>query len=168
MKKILCLLTVFIITFALAACKNQSTHSVGDSKFYYRTASTTSDTKNSVIDFEYRKSSSDIKDILQNYLNGPLDKKLVSPFPENLSISEFDTGPARASIVLSEEITELKGHQLTIACSCLAKTIFELAGTRSVEIKCESGLIGGQQSIVLISKDIVINDTYFESLDENS
>lgn len=162
MKKLICLLISIVTLFGLVGCSNKkpSDNSVA---FFYKAKDISFQSESGVIKTEYRDvNSDDAKTILNLYFEGPISDELVFPFPDGITIESFDTGPARTSITLSSQINNLSGHELTIACACVAKTVFELTGTRSVEIKSAGGLIGGMQSIILMRNDLVLWDDYFE------
>lgn len=161
MKKTVIFLLIFATLFALAACSQNEEHNV---VFYFRTAETTFGTKEGVIASENRNIQiQDEQAILEEYFKGPRNENLRSPFPENIALDDYISGLGRTTLVLSENISQLPDHDLTIACACIAKTVFHLTDTRSVEIKSDAGLIGGMQSMVLIRNDLIIYDDYFSN-----
>ena len=161
MKKTVIFLLIFVTLFALAACSQKEEHNV---VFYFRTAETTFGTKEGVIASENRNIQiQDEQAILEEYFKGPRNENLRSPFPENIALDNYISGLGRTTLVLSENISQLPDHDLTIACACIAKTVFDLTDTRSVEIKSDAGLIGGMQSMVLIRNDFIIYDDYFSN-----
>lgn len=169
MKKMCSLLMALMLLFLLIGCSQTETAVEGSVKFYYRAAEVTFGTENGVITSEIRDiNTDDMESVLHAYLKGPKNEKLISPFPENLTVESFDSGPARTSITLSAHIADLKDGELTIACACIAKTVFELTGTRSVEIKSDSGLIGGMQSVILMRNDLIVYDDYFATSEASS
>lgn len=169
MKKALPLLMVLLSLLLLIGCNQSETAAKSSVNFYYRTAEVAFGTESGVIIPENREiNTDDIQLILKQYLEGPKSEKLISPFPENLTIRGFNYGPARTSLTLSTHIADIKDSELTIACACIAKTVFELTDTRSLEIKSDSGLIGGSQSIILMCNDLILYDDYFASSDATS
>lgn len=164
MKKAVTLLLIFATIFALVGCKQNPKREDNNVVFYFRTAETTFGTNDGIFATESRNvPSRDEQSVLKAYLKGPKSENLRSPFPENIALDNYVSGPARTTLVLSEHISQLPDHELTIACACIAKTVFDLTDTRSVEIKSDAGLIGGMQSIVLIRNDLIIYDDYFSS-----
>lgn len=166
MKKTVTLLLILATLFSLTACgQSEKINMV----FYFRTAETTFDTNKGIIASENRTiQSRDEQSILNEYLKGPKDENLHSPFPEDISLEDYISGLRRTTLVLSEHISQLSDHELTIACACIAKTVFDLTDTRSVEIKSAAGLVGGMQSIILMRNDLIIYDDYFPSSNDVS
>lgn len=97
---------------------------------------------------------------LQRYLSGPEDAKLVSPFPEGITVISLTFGKGRAYITLSDHITQLQGLNLNIACACLVKTVAEMMNVTSVEIRAETGLIESEPFLILRSSDYEFTDGY--------
>ena len=73
--------------------------------------------------------------VLSLYFLGPQDSTLVSPFPQNTSVLSIQNEEGLLTLELSTNFAQLKGIDLTVACTCLAKTCFDLTGAESVLIQ---------------------------------
>lgn len=69
-----------------------------------------------------------------------------------------------ASIVLSTQITKLTGIELTLACSCLSLTLFELTKCNSVEISVDGQMLAGQPSVLIHRDDLIFVDNTLQSV----
>lgn len=160
MKRIISILLIIIMIVSLSACSEGKQHPVS---FYYQVAEFKLGTDQSIIEPETRYVTEyygDHFELMESYLCGPIDPSFHSPFPNGTSLVSLDIGNTRAFIVVSSQFATLNGHQLTIACACIGKTLLELVDVRSVEIKAQDALLNGMQSIILSENDLFLWDSY--------
>ena len=58
-------------------------------------------------------------------------------------------------VILSDQICKINNLDLTMACSCLSLTLFELTQCTSVQISAENNLIADQE-VIIIEKDALL------------
>lgn len=135
--------------------------------FYYLADFTASDEFDRVIVEEVTESSGVPDDVLlANYLTGPKTEGMTNPFPQGLSVVYLRKHAPDIVLILSSELLELSGLDLTLACACLASTVFELYDCQSLEIIVNGHLIEGKTSIVISRDDLVLYDGSYTSLPE--
>ena len=159
MKRIISILLIFASLIALSACSKKVQSPVN---FYYTDADFKLGSDQSMIVAETRDAG-EYKDqyteLLSVYFKGPIDPQYNSPFPSGTSLVSLEIGNTRAFVVVSQHLSMLNGHQLTIACACIGKTLLEMVDVRSVEIKAKSSLLNGMQSIILSENDLFLWDS---------
>lgn len=96
--------------------------------------------------------------LLNNYFLGPESDNLINPFPTDLTVVSLSNNGNTTNIVLSDQITKLTGMDLTMACSCLSLTLFELTQCDFVEIAAEDNLIADQEVIVIGRESLLMSD----------
>ena len=129
MKRLLCLLLIAAAMLSLAGC---GTSPADDSvTFFY--ARPMADYRygepDGVIASEYRDAAGhmdDLEYLLSLYLHGPVDESLISPFPAGTQLEQLSWKESILTIQLSSGLSSLQGSDLTLACTCIAKTCFEL------------------------------------------
>ena len=163
MKKLLCIFLVLSCLLSLTACVQQDEHPEPTVTVYYRRASLTYGAADSVIASTQLKSSGREGDhayLIRKYLASTPDEAFVSPFPKGVTLISFKLEGLTAKVVLSNEIADLTGMNLTIALTCLTQTVMSLTTCEEVIISANTRLIDGQNFITL-SKDsyLLVDDT---------
>lgn len=170
MKKLIIFFLTAAIICALFGCgQNPESELILPVAFYYHSDLDEKENFNEVFVSELREGSNFQNDplaLINLYLAGPNSERLINPFPSDLSAHKLETKDNTASIVLSTQITKLSGIDLTMACSCLTLTLFELTECTSVEISVEGQLLSGQQSILIHHDDLIFADNTLQSGDE--
>ncbi len=162
-KKVLtCILTLFVILSALG-CQQKNNHT--SYNFYYPRNdygynSLEGKFHNSFIEPEVRENISDhtAAEIINIYLSGPSIPTLISPFPEKLSLESVIIDDQTLYITVSNQLSELTGVNLMIACACLGKTGMELTNTSTVQISCRTAPLDGKKFIILRDNAIFFDD----------
>lgn len=141
MKKTM-ILPVLLLIFILCGCQLGSKGSDEPVTFYYPWADLEAmmkqDPQCTAIGSEEHDISGNRESpayVLNLYFLGPQDSALVSPFPSSTSLLGIRDEDGQLTLTLSPAFTQLKGIDLTIACTCLAKTCFDLTDTASVRIE---------------------------------
>lgn len=168
MKRILSLFLCIFLTFSFAGCQKDSSsialhfyyplenygYNAVEEKFYSQS-----------IDTEIREDIRYIsaRQVLGEYLKGPADPTMINPFPAELELVNLNIDSKVLYITVSNELAELSGIPLTIACICLANTAMKLTSVSKVEIQCENQLLDGKKSLTFtentaIFSDLIINN----------
>ena len=158
MKRLITLFAVLLILL-IAGC-DDSASVTEPVNYYYPLVDTTYGTKDGLIRASVVEGFQiDTETLLQNYLSGNLDPAFRNPFPENVTLISFEQEELASKLVLSDEFSELNGIDLTVACVCLARTTLELTDSTSVTITCESGLIGGEETLTFQADQVLWLDS---------
>ena len=160
MRRLLAIALILFLSIGLLACGN--TKSSGTAvEFYYRTEKLGYGNEAGVISGEQRYIAdiNAITDILSAYFSGPENVALHSPFPNDLAVKSITLNSTSIELVLSDQIAELSGIDLTIACACIQKTITEITGINTVHISAENEMINNQDVIILKPSNILLIDT---------
>ena len=141
--RIICLL--LCIAFMLTACFTPSTDTPISTFFYIRPE--TEFESESILVTEERNIQAPLKDLLIQYLSGPLDEHLQSPFPAETTLIDCTIIDSQVEIILSNEASSLTGIELSVACCALARTCFKNSDVSAVNISTQSALLNGQKTI---------------------
>ena len=156
-----------IVLCTLCGCSQQpETELILPVAFYYHNDLDSKDNFNEVFVAEQREGSNYQNDhlaLINLYLAGPNSEKLTNPFPEDLIAQKLEINSDTASIVLSTQITKLTGIELTLACSCLSLTLFELTRCNRVEISVDGQMLAGQPSVLIHRDDLIFTDNTLQS-----
>lgn len=164
MKLKVCIPLISVLLF-LCAC-NRQTQGVpsGSVRFYYLQNEIAYNSADSVVSYETKQPSKlTPEELISQYLHGPTKKNLVSPFPAELKLISITQDYDNIKIVLSDELTALSGLELTLACSCLTKTLQGILPAESYEISSTGGKLNGKSSILITPNTFVWEDTLPES-----
>lgn len=164
MKKIVSLLLCTLLLLCFAACDKDSSsitlrfyyplenygYDPGEEKFYSQS-----------IDAEVREDIHYIsaRQVLGEYLKGPLDPTMVNPFPAELELLDLNIDSKVLYITVTDQLAELSGLPLTIACACLANTAMEIAPVFKVVIQCKTQLLDGKKSLTFAANTAIFNDS---------
>ena len=154
MKKIICIFFSLSLLLIFCSCKKREQDIIKPVNFYYRTIPVSYGTDACIIKAEVRESmgySNDYAYLIEQYLNGPKQYSVISPFPAGTTLEEFSLSGSKAQILLSPHMSVLSGSELMVACACLSKTVIELTGVNAVQISSENGLLNNQESITVTS-----------------
>lgn len=163
MKRIICFLLALLMTLSLFGCKKND--SASTLQFYYPRSNygyypQEERFSERAIEAEIRKDvpyHSSIL-ILSEYLKGPSDPTLVSPFPAGLSLTDVSIDSGTVYLTLTNQLAELEGIPLLIACACLSKTAMAITQTSSAHIKCQDALLDGNEAIILDDASLILDD----------
>lgn len=161
MKQILSVLLILCLIFALSSCTNNRSNTVNQVTYYYRTAEVEFGPESSMIAAEIRNIkgyTDDYPHLVEQYLYGPVSDDCVSPYPAGITLEELNIDDNKVQIMLSPHLALLSGAELMTACACLAKTLMELTGLKTIQISADSGLLNGMEVITLTEDDFVYWD----------
>ncbi len=154
---------ILCLALLLTACgdRNSTEGMQSPYTYYYRTAQVGYDGEDGVIRGEIREIAGHEKDmtwILKDYFKGPHSEDLVSPFPKDLAVLEYQVKEGTVFLTLSEAFSNLSGVELSVAGACIAKTVFGQEDVNSVSILTEGGLLDGKLSLTLSREGLLLAD----------
>jgi len=159
-KSILLILILCVITSAFG-CGRQA-EIEAPVNFYYCTDPVDYNSPTGVISAEMRDQSgySDLLSLLNLYIGGPESEGYRSPFPVGIQVLSVDCQTSTAVICMNDAFAELSGHDLTLACVCISKTVMELTDCASVRIQTKSLPLDSNAYIEMTSRDFLFLDEY--------
>lgn len=130
------IVTLVLLVLLLCGCAQSQTSNINTASFYYRSASEwyAQDTGILAVEVVTISGTESLESLLAQYLNGPLSENLISPFPADTKLLTFSLENSTATITLDDSFLSLIGIERTLACACLAKTIFSISGCQAVTI----------------------------------
>ena len=161
MKKAILLLLILCVVFSAFGCSKQS-EIKSPVNFYYCTDPVSYNSTTGVISSEMRDKSEfpDLLSLLNHYAKGPVTDGFRSPFPAGIQIINVDTNSSTAVVYMNDAFASLSGHELTLACVCISKTVMELTGCVSVRIQAESLPLDSNAYIEMTTRDFLFLDEY--------
>lgn len=161
------LILLCLVTFSSChAYKNGQSNITAN--FYYLRSSTEYNAADGLILGEKRNVTEYTSDeewiqFINLYLKGPIGDNYSSPFPEGTTLQRHSVSENTMTVFLSNEISQLEGYDLTLACACLTKTIMESKPVYAVEIRAEGGKMGDFISITITEDSLLLLDNYSQS-----
>lgn len=129
--------------------------------YYYCKTEIEFGSNDGIIAHEIRDATGHINDyhyLVEQYLCGPVDKDLISPFPAGITLEELNVDSSKVQIMLSHHLSLLSGSELMTACACLAKTIAGMTGLQTIQISSENGLLNNMEIITITADSFVYSD----------
>ena len=162
MKRIIIFLLLSAICVGMVGCSEAADTMKRNVNFYYLSDPVTYEGENGLTAPESREVTGSAGDQLQVWLDiyfeGPKSKGFQSPFPENVKTLKVSQDRRILKVLLSSEFLVLKDLELTIACTCIARTLFELTGYNTVEISAPKPFHDGRTSIIVNKDSFVFMD----------
>lgn len=162
MKRWITIILLITFLFSATGCGRKTSLPKQPVTFYYPAADFTYNGKTEVIHSEVRDCSGyrdNMVDLLNIYLQGPVSETLRSPFPRQVTVSRYSTTANTAIVELSSDFAGLSGIDLTLACACIASTLFDFTQLTRVQISATDAQLDGQDSILLEPNDLYMVDT---------
>ena len=167
MKRMTALLLCIIILLCICGCKKEKPALIMPVSFYYRTAEMTYDGTSAIISAEQRESAGfndNILLLLNAYFNGPTSQELRSPFPRTLKAINYSVLGTSVQVEVSSDISQLSGIDLSIACACIAHTLFDLdSSIERVQISSSGSYLDGGNSVTITRDNLLLSDTASDS-----
>lgn len=160
MKRTICFLLSLLLLLIFCGCKKEVAQDEDSISFYYPLAELSYQAGSSAIAAEPRQNEQwgSWAQVLNIYLKGPLASTFYSPFPAGLQVTETRMENGTLHITVSQQLADLTGLPLTIACGSMAMTCLELTGAETVIIRAENGLLDGQKSITMDKNTLLLLD----------
>ena len=166
MKRLICLILV-VITLLFSGCSQNADHATDTAIFYYAHNEIEYGSASGVITStvaDLKGVPKDYRRILEKYFNGPTNYDCISPFPAGIMLEDLQISNDKAEILLSPHMATLSGTSMTVALACLTRTVIDLTGVTTVQIRIQNSKINGADSITLALNsflfwDDVLSDT---------
>lgn len=162
MKRILAILLCLAAAAGLCACAAKPQEApVSPVDFYYRRAELTYEGSDGVISPEQREAlghESDLDWLLAQYFSGPVTEALTLPFRRGLHPVAWTQEDGVFTLTVSQELGELSGIDLTVACACIAQTLFALTGCQAVTLRAEGVQLEGSDALSISRKQLLLQD----------
>ena len=91
-------------------------------------------------------------------MRGPSATDLTSPFPTGSAVLWINQNDDGIILVMNQQFSQLTGINLSLACSCLSKTVFSVLDTESITIRCRESTLDGNETITMTRDSILIQD----------
>ena len=120
-------------------------------KFYYKTSDASYGDGQGATDYELRETyghESDYVWVLTEYLKGPISQKLTAPFQRSVSIVSAERSGSQLQLRMTQELANLSGADLTVACACITLTCLEFPGVEAVSIRAVGSKLDGKTEIL--------------------
>lgn len=127
MKRCMSLICAMALLLSLCACSNTKPAVVKPVNFYYKTDPANYQAES--ITAEIRDSDGyeeDLKGLIQLYVDGPVSKDYLNPFPRRLTVESITVNNTTVEVQFNARFSLLSDLDMTTACACLTMTILEL------------------------------------------
>lgn len=166
MKRLISFTITLFLPFLLFGCDKLSVNDEKTVVFYYihneiEYGSSSGVITSNVVNID--TDSDNYEALLELYFNGPTNYECISPFAAGTTMVEFGIDGTKAQILLSPHMATLRDSTMTVALACLTRTIVELTGAITVQVRIQNNKIFGEDSITLSLK----NFNYFDDISPN-
>lgn len=97
--------------------------------------------------------------VLEEYLKGPNDGSLHSPFPEGIQIYTAEQREETVILEFNAVLADLTGMDLTLACACASMTCLELTDAQNVSIRARGATLDGATQITMDADSLLLLDS---------
>lgn len=161
MRKLLCLLLVICSLLSIAGCSQTDSVPENLIKVYYKTEKPAYGTEDGLIAATYMDAEGyegNYIKLLDQYLRSAPGDGFAATFPSGVSLVSFQLEALTAKVVLNSYIAHYSGMDLTIALTCLTRTIMSLTGCQEVIISASGTLLNGESFITLNQDSFLLID----------
>ena len=161
MKKSLCFFLVCLLILPLVGCREEQKNMISPVKHYYCKQNIAYGTEGGIFDYEERESygyEDNTFYLISRYLRGPESSGLSQTFPNYTRLIRCYVEENAVSLHISNEIADLSGIELTMACVAMTMTVYEITGIETVTIRAESQLLDGKEELTFRYSDFVYLD----------
>ena len=160
MKRYYLILLALSLALLSCGCVREKTVSEESFSFYYLSDKIEFQQDDGFIGKEMRNVTGlDAAQMLELYLKGPQSQTLISPFPNGVTLVDFNSKGNNAVVKLSAEFAQLSEFRLASACACLTLTLCDFFGVSTVTIQAEDSLLDGKPAITMQKDQILLVDT---------
>ena len=152
MKKVLCIFLCLCCFTGILGCSAKNPAPEESVAVYYKREKPVYGTVDGVIGETYLDATGHenaYSYLLNQYLMATPGSGLSSPFPRGVSLVMFKLEGLTAKVILSNQLADLSGMDLSIALICLTQTIISMTGCQEVIISAASKQLDGQNYITL-------------------
>lgn len=164
MKNVACIILI-IFTVLFAGCNQAAERNTNYVTFYYINNEIKYGTTSGIITStvpDLKDVINDHRKVLEIYFNGPTNYDCISPFPAGITLEDLQVDSSKAEILLSPHMATLSGASMTVALACLTRTVIELTGVDTVDIRIQNNKINGADSITLTLNSFLFWDDILE------
>ena len=161
MRKLLCILLAIFSLLGIAGCGYSAPIPENSIVVYYKTDKPEYGAEDGLIAATYMDSvgrENDYLYLLNQYLRSTPGEGFSVTFPSGVSLNSFRLEALTAKVVLNSQIAGYSGMDLTVALTCLTKTIMSLTGCHEVIISASGTLINGESFITLNQDSFLLMD----------
>ena len=152
-------LYLYILLLACLFCLHGCTEKEEPVIFYYPQAEVSYHSDIGVIASETREALSrddSLGYLLSFYLEGPIDPTLQLPVPEGTQVLRMMPYESGIALIMSQEFAQLEGIDLTVACTSISRTCFDLTDLQEITFS----VVTQKNVIRIVHRDsIVLTDT---------
>ena len=166
MKKLSLLICCALLVQLLCSCMTDKEDIKEPVNFYYCNSNIAYNSPTGVIQAEVRESSGfqgNLLACLRAYLQGPVNSELKRFIPADVYIVSCQIEADMVNLVMSSQLSDLSGIELTTACSALLMTIHDFTGVQTLQISAKDAQLDDKDQIILTMDDIVLIDTVEQS-----
>lgn len=170
MKRLIAVILLVSVLCSICGCKPSEPDLKEPVNFYYRRSNALYGQADAVVACEQREAlghREDLSWLITSYFSGARADYLQTPFPKGTSVQSWKIQNSTLDLLLSKEFGQLRGIDLTVACSCIATTFLELTEVSAVVIRAEDALLHGQEEIRLGWEDLHLSDYDVQQNQEN-
>lgn len=168
MKKSAIMLT-FLLLFSLLGCTvaKEQENSV---LFYYPVVELSAQQENAGFLPEARQHAlnDDIGQLVSDYLRGPEDTRMYSPFASDIKLLRWDQTDEGLELVFTDSLSQMENYRITIACTALSATLFQATDATKVTVSCEASLLNGKSQLIFTPGNISWLDTISTDIAEET
>lgn len=162
MKRILCILLSVCCFAGILGCTAEKDRPENSVSVFFQREKPTYGVSDGVIGETYLDTAGREKDyayLLNVYLRTTPGQGFSSPFPKGVTMTDFKLEGLTAKVVLSDQIAELSGMELTIALTCLTQTVMSMTLCQEVIISATTKQLDGQNFVTLNRDSYLLIDS---------
>ena len=167
MRRLLSVCLICLLCVSFFGCSDDSASKVHvPVKFYYRNIDIGYNSEHGVISAEIREAGvhqEDYEYLVKLYLQGPTGDLHHDTFPSGTSLQQLTVEDGTVKIVLDKTFSSLSGHELSIACAALVRTLQEMTAATTVSISVSEGKLGNSETLVFGRDDLLYVDNNYSS-----
>ena len=161
MRKFLCILLSLVCLFGILGCSREEKIPENAVTVYFKTANYDYGAEEGMIGKTYLDTNGhedDYSYLINTYLHTTPAEGFASTFPQGVSLVRFRLESLTANVTLSNHMKDCTGMDLTIALTCLTRTIISMTGCQEVILSAEDTLLNGEKFITLNADSFLLSD----------
>ena len=161
MRKLLCILLAFVCLLGIFGCSREENIPQNSVAVYYKKANHDYGAEEGMIAKTYLDAAgheADYSYLIDAYLHAAPGEGFASTFPAGVSLVHFRLEALTANVTLSNHMKDCTGMDLTIALTCLTRTIISITGCQEVIFSAEDTLLYGEKFITLNADSFLLAD----------
>ncbi len=163
MKRMIYILLSILLMTNLYGCAGQNKHADTPVTFYYchNTALSSYTPEDGLLAGETRDSAAyrdNLAGLIELYLQGPVSQALENPFSPGLHVLGLTQAENILDITLDGQPAQHSGYDTTVACACLANTLFGLTDAVAVQVSVQDS--EGEKVLLYIDRaQLILEDS---------